>query len=166
MPDKIRNYQFGTVILSLILVVIGMAAALLLIWLRPSTDPLVVMGAVFGLMPVVIGQFLTYAKTSETHALVNSQLDQFKTLLVEKAQASIDAARIKDAVAQALAANVVKDAAIAAAGRVKDRADAATSVIKEAAGAAAGVLSDAASVAAALPHPPLEVAIVAVPKPE
>lgn len=62
-------------IISIVTIVaFGISAIVLILVLRPDSDPLVVVGAVGGLVTSVLFSVLAYLKGAETHDLVNSRM--------------------------------------------------------------------------------------------
>lgn len=77
LPNKQASY-FGYVVAF---AGVGIAAIVVILWTRPDSDPLIVVGVIGGLMTSIIYSFLGYMKSDEskqqsveTYHLVNSRM--------------------------------------------------------------------------------------------
>lgn len=71
---SVMPYIWAAVMMFLVgVILIGM-----ILYLRPTYDPLVVIGGVGGLMTTFVGVIATFIKSQETHLTVNSQLTMWK----------------------------------------------------------------------------------------
>lgn len=75
-PKQSSNFGYVVIFAS-----IGIASIVAVLWLRPDSDPLIVVGVIGGLMTTIIYAFLGYVKADEavrqsveTYHLVNSRM--------------------------------------------------------------------------------------------
>jgi len=66
-----------------ILVLIGAVFILSILWLRPQSDPLVIISTVVGIVGLILGQVIVFMKTTETHDTVNSRDTEWKSDFAE-----------------------------------------------------------------------------------
>lgn len=69
------NNTLPYLVASGLIVLLGCVLVLGIIMLRPTYDPLVVIGAVTGLLAPTLAAIQAYLKSQETHLSVNSRLD-------------------------------------------------------------------------------------------
>lgn len=74
------------------LIGLGVLGVVVLFAIRPDSDNTVLITLVTVFIGSGIGHILTYAKSQETHAVVNSRMDEFKAALERTAQEAADLA--------------------------------------------------------------------------
>lgn len=72
-PKPFSGYVWAVIILMLLTTIMIMA----IIWLRPASDPLIIIAGVMTAMTPTTAAVLALMKAQETHLSVNSRLDEF-----------------------------------------------------------------------------------------
>jgi len=78
MPDEKPSNAMPYVVSVIILFLLGIILIGGVLYLRPATDPLVVIGVVFGFLISSGASIAAFIKSQETHLTVNSQLTAWK----------------------------------------------------------------------------------------
>jgi hypothetical protein len=59
------------------MIVVGLLVALVVLWLRPNADPLIIVGGIMAAIAPTTLALLAYLQSSSTHDMVNSRLTDF-----------------------------------------------------------------------------------------
>lgn len=93
MPNGTKNTNYLIALVALVMMAVGSIVVITVT--RPEKDNTVVITVILGFVAQITVAILAMMKGQETHAVVNSRMDEFKDLLKQRAVVAVDVARLE-----------------------------------------------------------------------